>query len=293
MHSGQVLGGALCGVLLVLVPLGAHAAPGPEVRPYLVSVGRLYEDLEFERALEQLVTARHLCRGLEDDVALSLWEGILLAELSRTEQANAAFKAALFLQPEARLPAKVSPKMSRQFEALRVGVKRGLARGERAPEAPAPAAVADAPRKELVESPRVEAPSPVVPATLEAPVARAEVPLARGPETRTESSLRSRAHLPAIIGGALAAAGGVSWALSRTELSKLRSADASLATPADVDRSVSRGRTLQTAGVGLVGAGVVGLGVAAGMYLLGAPTEHVSVSMGTDGTSALVSGRWP
>lgn len=154
MHSGQVLGRALCGVLLVLVPLGAHAAPGTEVRPYLVSVGRLYEDLEFERALEQFVTARHLCRGLEDDVALSLWESILLADLSRTEQAAAAFKSALFLQPEARLPVKVSPKLSRQFELLRREVKRSLARGERAP---APAPVADAPRAAPAKPALVEA----------------------------------------------------------------------------------------------------------------------------------------
>ena len=108
-----------------------------------------------------------------------------------------------------------------------------------------------------------------------------------------ERTPRSGALLPAIIGGTLAAAGGVSWALSRRELSKLRNADPSLADLESVDRSVSRGRTLQTVGVGLMSAGVLGLGVAAGMYLLGAPTEQGSVSLGTDGSSAFVSGRWP
>ncbi|RKG96858.1 hypothetical protein D7V97_35075 [Corallococcus sp. CA053C] len=116
-----------------------------------------------------------------------------------------------------------------------------------------------------------------------------EVPTA----ARTERTPRSRALLPAILGGTLAAAGGVSWALSRGELSKLRNADPALANLESVDRSASRGRTLQTAGVGLMSAGVLGLGLAAGMYLLGAPTERGSVSLGTDGRLAFVSGRWP
>jgi hypothetical protein len=224
------------------------------VRPYLVSVSNLYEELEFERALEQLVTARRLSGGIEDDVALSLWEGIILAELNWKEEAAAAFKAALFLQPDAQLPVRASPQLTEQFESLRQEVKRSQAR-----HGGATAQVADTP----------------------------------GAEARTGRTLRSRALLPAIIGGTLAAAGGVSWALSRGELSKLRNADASLGSLESVDRSVSRGRTLQTAGVGLMGAGVLGLGVAAGMYLLGAPTEQGSVSVGTDGSSVLVSGKWP
>ncbi|QSQ19376.1 hypothetical protein JY651_29055 [Pyxidicoccus parkwayensis] len=275
------------------MPLEGFAAPSPEVRPYLVSIGRLYEDLEFESALEQLATARRLSRGLEDDVALSLWEGIIRAEMSRTEQAAAAFKSALFLQPEARLPVKVSPKLARQFESLRQDVKRSLAKGE-----PAPAATpADAPREEPAKPALAQAPPPDAPVSASKPsvnmVTRAGAPLPLTPEQHSEPSLRSRAHWPAIVGGALAVAGGVSWALSRGELSKLRNADASLNTSEAIDRSVSRGRTLQTAGVGLVGAGVLGLGVAAGMYLLGAPTGRVSVSMGADGSSAMVSGRLP
>ncbi|MFP2934620.1 hypothetical protein ACLESO_57830, partial [Pyxidicoccus sp. 3LG] len=109
------------------------------------------------------------------------------------------------------------------------------------------------------------------------------------------SGLRSRAWLPATVGGVLLVGGGVSYALSRSERSKLRNGDASLATYEDAERSASRGRTLQTVGVGLVGAGVVGLGISAGMYLLGRPAEPGKVGLGvsTDGTSAFVFGRWP
>jgi hypothetical protein len=85
----------------------------------------------------------------------------------------------------------------------------------------------------------------------------------------------------------------VSWALSRGELSKLRNTDPSLTNLQSVDRSVSRGRTLQTVGVGLMSAGVLGLGVAAGMYLFGASPEQRSLSLGTDGRGAFVSGSWP
>ncbi|MCP3138489.1 hypothetical protein [Pyxidicoccus xibeiensis] len=288
------MGKVLCWGLLVILPVGGFAAPGPEMRSYLLSVGHLYEDLEFERALEQLVTARRLSRGIEDDVALSLWEGIILAELSQAEQAAAAFKAALFLQPEARLPVNVSPKLLTQFETLRREVKNSLARRTRA-QAVVPALVSgvDAPRQEPVKSSVAEPPPPARPGATDASLARAESPLPRSSEARAERSLRSRAHVPAIIGGALAAAGGVSWALSRGELSKLRSSDPSLGTSPDIERSVSRGRSLQTVGVGLLSAGAVGLGVAAGMYFLGAPTERVSVSVGTDGGTAFVSGRWP
>lgn len=254
MRSGQALGAALCWILLVIVPWQGLAAPGAAVQPYLVSVRNLHEELEFERALEQLVTARRLSGGVEDDVALSLWEGIILAEMNWKDEAAAAFKAALFLQPEVQLPVRVSPKLSEQFESLRQEVKRSLARSGGA---------------------------------------TAQVPAPPGSEARLERTPRSRALLPAIIGGTLAAAGGVSWALSRGELSKLRNADPALADLESINRSASRGRTLQTTGVGLMGAGVLGLGVAAGLYLLGAPTEQGSVSVGTDGSSAFVSGKWP
>ncbi|RKH47068.1 hypothetical protein D7V93_34260 [Corallococcus llansteffanensis] len=236
------------------------------MQPYLVSVSRLHEALAFERALEQLVTARRLSSGVEDDVALSLWEGIIMAEMNWKDEAAGAFKAALFLQPDAQLPVRVSPRISEQFDSLRKDVKHSLARrGE------ATAQVADTPHEE-----------PAQPSATEVP-----------PAARTERTPRSRALLPAIIGGTLAAAGGVSWALSRGELSKLQNTDPTLADLESVDRSVSRGRTLQTTGVGLMSAGVLGLGLAAGMYLLGAPTERGSVSLGTDGRSAFVSGSLP
>ncbi|MBZ4330224.1 hypothetical protein [Corallococcus sp. AS-1-12] len=256
------------------------------MKSHLKAIANLYEELEFESALGQVATARQQANGPEDDVELSLWEGLLLAELIRTEEASAAFTSALVLRPDAQLPVKVSPKVSNQFEALRKAVKRAQ-QARRDVPSPTPRQTTDAPREVAPPSspPRIASPSDIA----SAPTAS---PLQVTQEART-GSLRSKAYIPAIAGGALMVAGGISWALSRGEASKLRNADPSLATSADIDRSVSRGRTLQAAGVGLLGVGVLGLGLAAGMYLMGAPEEKFAMQLGTDGRSALVYGRWP
>ncbi|QAT88067.1 hypothetical protein EJ065_6538 [Corallococcus coralloides] len=288
MRSSQALGLPLCWVFLVILPSVGMAAPSSEVKRHLEAIASLYEELEFESALGQLATARRQASGPDDEVALSIWEGLLMAELSRTEEASAAFMAALFLRPDAQLPVKVSPKVSGQFESLRKAVKSTQQTRRGAPS-PSPRQATDAPREGSPPPapPRIASPSSVVAAP--APIAP---PLQVTQETRT-SSLRSKAYIPAIAGGALTVAGGITWALSRGELSKLRNADPSLANFSDIDRAASRGRTLQTAGVGLLGAGVLGLGLATGMYLLGAPEKSLAMQMGTDGRSALVYGRWP
>ncbi|RKH95844.1 hypothetical protein D7Y04_33110 [Corallococcus sp. AB038B] len=284
------MGPPLCWVLLVILPSVGLAAPSSQVKRHLEAIASLYEELEFESALDQLATARRQVSGPDDDFELSLWEGLLMAELSRTEESAAAFTAALFLRPDAQLPVKVSPKVSNQFESLRKAVKSTQLTRRGVPNpSPAPRQATDAPRDVPPPSapPRIASPSSV--GTASAPTAP---PLQVTQETRT-SSLRSKAYIPAIAGGALTVAGGISWALSRGELSKLRNADPSLANFADIDRAASRGRTLQAAGVGLLGVGVLGLGLATGMYLIGAPEKNLAMQMGTDGRSALVYGRWP
>ncbi|MCY1015042.1 hypothetical protein [Pyxidicoccus sp. MSG2] len=99
----------------------------PEVQRYLLSASRLYEDLEYERALDQLASAKRFAHRVEDDVTIALYEGIILADLGKKEASTAAFKAALFLNPEATLPVTVSPKVERDFEAARADVRKELA----------------------------------------------------------------------------------------------------------------------------------------------------------------------
>jgi hypothetical protein len=123
--------------LVLFLPLMARGEVSKSVQPYLISANRLIEDLEYERALEQINRAKKVAQGPEDDVVLSLYEGILLAELGKGQQeaSTSAFKAALFLKPDADLPRQVSPKMKKRFEEVRKQIQRELA-AKRAKEAP-------------------------------------------------------------------------------------------------------------------------------------------------------------
>ncbi|WP_147443502.1 hypothetical protein [Corallococcus sicarius] len=284
---------SLVAVLLggtVLIPRGVRAeAQQGMVQMYVRSARQLYDNLEYERALEQLSRARAHSTGEADDVLLSLYEGVLLADLGKNEASTTAFKAALLLQPEAKLPVKVSPKVERRFEDVRRQVRRKLAnQAARGVDPGAPPGLEPGAQARPVEE------TPAVVASQSMPVAQAE-PSPASAEVSGRRGLRERAWIPAAVGGALLVGGGVSYLQSRHERSRLRNDDESIETVQDLDRSVSRGRTSQTVGLVLAGAGVVGLGVSAGMYLLGAPSAPAKVgwSLGTDGTSALVFGRWP
>ncbi|MCE9668308.1 hypothetical protein LY474_10840 [Myxococcus stipitatus] len=276
----RALGGRWLCVLslgLLLLPVGARAEPSPDVRKYLMSINRLIEDLEYERALEQISRAKKVSQGPEDDVAVSLYEGVVLAELSkgRQDEAEAAFKSALFLDPDAKLPLSVSPKLKRRFEEVRKKVRAELAaRGE------------SAAKEKKVDVPPLPPPSDTPPIRKEREDLLLEQP----------ASLRSRAWIPAVAGGALAVTGGVFYGLAHGQKSKLRDRDASLDSPRAAEDVASKGKTLQTVGVSLLSVGVVGLGIATGMYVLGGPPEpsgSMTLQVGTDGTSAFISGRWP
>jgi len=87
---------------------------------------RLYEGLEYEQALEQLSRARALARTTEQEVSVALYQGIVQAELGQRVQALSSFRTGLYLQPDAKLPAQVSPKVARDFEEVRQAVLRDL-----------------------------------------------------------------------------------------------------------------------------------------------------------------------
>lgn len=94
----------------------AKAAAG-QAGKYLEAAIRMYRAFEFERALQQLERARNSpSEGLETDVAIGLYEGIIQLELGREDQATAAFKTALTLDPAAKLPISVSPKVQTIFD---------------------------------------------------------------------------------------------------------------------------------------------------------------------------------
>ncbi len=99
----QVARGLALGLLLFgSMPRTAFAAT--DFERYLSSTLSLYEDLEYERALKQLERARKAAVGVEQDMLLSMYEGAILADMGRWEEARAAFRTALSLDPEAKLP---------------------------------------------------------------------------------------------------------------------------------------------------------------------------------------------
>jgi tetratricopeptide (TPR) repeat protein len=125
----------------------------------LAEAVRLYEDLEYEQALKQLGRAKALAKGPEQEATVALYEGIMRAELGQRDQALAAFRTGLYLQPEAKLPAKVSPKLERDFEEVRQGVLRDLGLAQPPASQPAPPPVSDRPEQPDL-TPHVQAPPP-------------------------------------------------------------------------------------------------------------------------------------
>ncbi|MFY1828312.1 hypothetical protein ACN47A_20480 [Myxococcus fulvus] len=247
------------------------------MRRYLVSIHTLIDDLEFERALEQVARVKKVSKGPEDDVAVSLYEGVILAELShgRMGDANASFKAALILDPDAKLPLSVSPKLMRQFEDVRARVldelaTRGEGRKPLEPPAPTPSHV----------------PQPALATGALSSPAVSEL-------SGTRSSLRDHALIPAVAGGVLVVTGGVFWRLAEREKSKLETPGSGVGSRDEARAVASCARSRQTVAVSLLAAGVTGLGIALGLHLSGEPETSVVLQPGADGATALVSGRWP
>lgn len=92
-------------------------------RARLQAAAWLYEELEYEQALEALSQAKALAKTHEDRLQVALYEGIVLADLGQRAQSLTAFREALGLKLDARLPVRVSPKVEQDFEAVRDEVR--------------------------------------------------------------------------------------------------------------------------------------------------------------------------
>ncbi|WP_224360315.1 tetratricopeptide repeat protein [Hyalangium versicolor] len=296
-RRARILGGTFA-LLLVLHPLAASAQRQDSAQAYIRAARRYFENLEYERALQALDRAQRRARTKDDTVAILLHEGIILAEMGKSQEATAAFKSALRLKPDAQLPLVVSPKIENQFQPLRQEAMKHAAHAT-AKAAPEPKPATPPPSiapSENVSATQSEPAQANVSAPQSTPTPRS-APLQEGVSITENAShgraLGPRVLVPAITGGVLLIAGGISWNMARSEYSKLEHDDPSLNTRDDVDHSASRGKTLQTVGFGLLGAGLVGLGIATGLYVTQEPETSVSLAVGTDGRSAFIQGRWP
>jgi tetratricopeptide (TPR) repeat protein len=133
------------GLLLVGGPSRPALAADDDFERYVAAARRLYDNLSYERALDQIQRARRISRGVEQDVTLGLYEGIILADLGRWDEARESFLTALLLQPDATLPVRVSPKVEKEFEAQRVRARQELARLQPSPVTPGPVKPGPAP----------------------------------------------------------------------------------------------------------------------------------------------------
>jgi tetratricopeptide (TPR) repeat protein len=266
---------ALSGVALLLLQLSATAQEKSQAQALVESALRYYESLEYERAIEELQRAQLRARTEDETVSILLHQGIILSELGRMEEATAAFESALRLRPDARLPVAVAPKIAQRFEEVRVGVEEAL-RTDAKGAPPSPGEHLSPPAGEP------QPPALSVQATSSAAV----------PDAFAKRVLQPRILVPAIAGGTLLIAGGVSWGVAKSEYSRLKGDDPGLMTLSAVRSSASRGRKYQTVGFSLMGAGLVGLGLAVGLYAEDA-LHSPSWGVGTNGTSAFIQGRWP
>jgi hypothetical protein len=239
--------------------LFAFAAPaaGDDVQRSIRAASRFYESLDYDPALEQLARARKLGPRPDEEVEIALYEGIIYADMSgHRDQSQAAFRAALLLRPDARLPVKVSPKVEREFEQLRKQVAQELARtnakrSTRPPTPPAgdrPVAATPPPTPSLVPA----AAPPPAPAAAPGPsMFGARVPL-----------------VPAALGGVAVAAGvggTVFGLMTRSSLDQAQRAtyqDEAYAHWQDATRSAPVANTL------FVAAGALACGAVATYFLL-------------------------
>jgi hypothetical protein len=187
-NSGRsAVQGALLLVLAALVlPFAARAANEGEIHNYIRSINRLYESLDYELALNQLQLARKLPRGTDEEVTLSLYEGIILCEMGKQKPGASSFRAALLLRPDAKLPVQVAPKVEALFESVRKQVKQEVD-SLRPPSG----------REKLsVQTEQNRETPPAPPATGPAPEKREEVKAAQLPKKEAPSSVAESKDAP-------------------------------------------------------------------------------------------------
>ncbi|MGC4115714.1 MAG: tetratricopeptide repeat protein [Myxococcales bacterium] len=150
-----------CALVLLASLLLAAESPAQSSNRYLNAAMKLYADLEYESALDNLKKAREK-GGLtdEEDIQSSLYMGLIQFELGNVADAESAFKAALALKCELSLPKAVSPKVATLFEKARKDIWKGAACPVAAKPPPPATDVPKEPKIVVVKEPE---PAPVVP----------------------------------------------------------------------------------------------------------------------------------
>jgi hypothetical protein len=225
-------------LILILMSAGAtDTAPEPsEVRRYIQAAAVLFASLDNQGALEKLAQAKAVPHAVEDDVLISLYEGLITSDEGHTADSEAAFRAAFALDPNAPLPIRVSPKLEAWIERVRQEVKRRLVHAQLVPAAP-------------------QQPKPVE----AAPPAAVELP--------PPAEAPRRAWIPAAAVGAALLAGAVVCAVLEMSIERrLNAGDTTITTLAQLDDVYSQGRAFTVAGITLGAAAAAAAVVAAVLF---------------------------
>jgi hypothetical protein len=243
-----------CGLLLVLLSLPAMAAELPRKNPHLQKALQFFDAFEYEAALQVLDKAEQWAGNTtEDRVAIALLEGVLSYETQQPVRGDRAFQRALELDRKAKLTLPVSPKVAGRLEELRAKLP---------PEKPA--------------SPLPQTPPP---------------PPQPKPESTSEPARRMNLKLPVAIGGGVVAVGGIlAWGRAKSIEGKVRNADPSITTRAQLDDTLQQGRTFEKVGWVLMGLGAAT--TAGSLLFLDNPTEGAKATITPVAQGAQLSVSW-
>lgn len=261
--------------LCVALPVHAQSA---EVKKFFNAAITLYENLEYEKALKQLAKARSKASSPEDEGKIALLEGIVLADMGREEKALTAFKTGFGMDPDAKLPVDVGPKVLAVSERARANVRKMLApqiAAQRAEEerkaaedkkrAEDAAKLAEEKRRADEEERLRNAPPPPQTVTKAAP---------------TGPSVRGLSWIPGAVGLVSAGIGTYFLISASSKYNALLAGTVDFAT-AQTYRTT--GPTDATVGYALIGIGGAGLVGALVMFLVGAPAPVATLVPTRDG----------
>lgn len=263
------------GLLLVLfaTPVLAQSSA---VQKYLNTAITLFENLEYEKALKQIKSAKAKAAGPDDEAKIALLEGCVLADMGREEKAITAFKTAFSVDLDAKLPVDVSPKVQAVADKARASVRKLLAPQLEAQKAEEERRLAEQ-RKREEDQRRADAEAAK---RAEAQRLEAERLKNAGPPPMVSAepkgaSARSLSWIPAVVG---VASGGVATGL-------LLSANAKYVALRDktvpIDQAQAfrdNGKLEATLGYVFTGVGAVGVATAIIMFAAGGSPATPAVS---------------
>jgi hypothetical protein len=250
-------------LVAVLVTTGAFAEPSAAVKKYLGGAAALFENLEYEKALTQLGRAKAKSQGPEDDAAIALYEGTVLAEMG-DPRASSLFVLALGIEPDAQLPFVVSPKVQQVFDKAKASVSK-LVKPKPAPE-PEPPKEAPPPK----ETPPPAQPPPPALQPAPPPTPPPAVSAAR-PSAQSSGIVRKLSFVPGVLGVGAAVTGVVLRLLADSVHTSL--VTGAPMSPDDARNQVSTGKLYQTVGFLLIGIGAAAIAAAVAMFIGGGASD--------------------